>query len=74
MHLDDYHRYLQLKQDLDYRRTEKAHSTQHQEGNKSHFSQTDFDEIVLNFMINGMHPLTLLEDKSFQVLVNGNEL
>lgn len=74
MHSNDYSRYLQLKEKSDDRRAERMHSTQHQTGKQSNFSQTDLDEIVLNFMISNMHPPTLLEDESFEILVNGNEL
>lgn len=35
------------------------------------FEQTDFNRIVLDFMINGMHPPSLLEDPSFDTLLNG---
>lgn len=42
--------------------------------NVTKFGQNDFNRIVLDFMIKGMHPPTLLTDSSFGTLLNGLRL
>lgn len=42
------------------------------EESAENFTQSDFDRIVVNFMTNGLHPISLLEDESFATLLNGN--
>lgn len=39
----------------------------------ANFEQNDFNRIVLNYMISGMHHPRLLEDPSFAILLNGKD-
>lgn len=60
-----------MKDDEVNNRTFKADTTQRREEIlNENFSQSDFDRILINFMINGMHPLHLLQDESFSTLLN----
>lgn len=38
---------------------------------KKRFNQIQFNRIVMDFMIHGMHPPSLLKDQSFVTLLNG---
>lgn len=71
MHPESYEQFLAMKE-------EERHSL-YPEKAKNHcqltaeFEQSDFNRIVLEFMINGMHHPKLLEDRTFDTLLNGNE-
>lgn len=68
MHPKEYERYSALKEE------EKAQNyrdrSDHLAEKSSKFEQNDFNRIVLNFMINGMHEPSLLEDPTFATLLN----
>lgn len=70
MHPKDYERYVALKEEerAQMYRDRKEYLAE----KMSKFEQNDFNRIVLNFMINGMHEPSLLEDPTFATLLNGN--
>lgn len=63
MHPKEYDRFLAMK--------EEERIGVVQMGQFVRFEQSDFNGIVLNFMISGMHHPSLLEDPSFETLLNG---
>lgn len=69
MHPKEYERFLLIKE------KEKSHTyhdrVEYEANQTAKFEQSDFDRIVLNFMISGMHPPDLLTDPSFSTLLNG---
>lgn len=71
MHPKDYERFLAMKEE------EKSHiyhdRNEYQAQQATKFDQRDFDRIVLDFMISGMHQPNLLEDPSFSTLLNGKQ-
>lgn len=89
MHPKEYERYVELRDKEKFVRNEyqsqlksQPQTEQSQTGQPqsqtpiqpmAKFEQTDFDRIVTDFMINGMHAPTLLEDPSFDMLLNGKE-
>lgn len=69
MHPKDYERFLAMKEE---ERSQIYHDrNEYQAQRTSAFEQNDFNRIVLNFMINGMHEPSLIEDPSFATLLNG---
>lgn len=70
MHPESYEQFLTLKS------THKLNSYSEKLGIRSRrieeFEQNDFNRIVLDFMINGMHHPKLLEDPTFDTLLNGD--
>ncbi|XP_031635544.1 uncharacterized protein LOC116348631 [Contarinia nasturtii] len=66
MHPKMFDRFLTLKEE------EKSNIRNEFKANKKYekFDQHDFDRIVLNFMIDGMHKPALLQDPTFHTLVN----
>lgn len=69
MHPKDYERFLAMKEE---ERSQIYHDrNEYQSQRTSAFEQNDFNRIVLNFMINGMHEPSLIEDPSFATLLNG---
>lgn len=70
MHPRDYDRFLALKEE---EKSQTFHDrNEYQAQHSSKFDQRDFDRIVMEFMISGMHQPNLLEDPSFSTLLNGN--
>lgn len=70
MHPKDYERFLAMKEE---EKSQTYHDrNEYQAQHSSKFDQRDFDRIVMEFMINGMHHPNLLEDPSFSTLLNGN--
>ncbi|XP_055309472.1 uncharacterized protein LOC129573192 isoform X2 [Sitodiplosis mosellana] len=68
MHPKDYERFLAMKAD---EKSSNHHDRNESQANQaSKFNQKDFDRIVLNFMISGMHSPNLLTDPSFSTLLN----
>lgn len=68
MHPLNYQRFLDMKE------KEKQNPGQSFESQaNAQLEQSDFNQIVLKFMINGMHHPNLLKDPSFATLLNGNE-
>lgn len=69
MHPKDYERFVALK---DEEKAQLYHDrNEYRAQQTSTFEQSDFNRIVLNFMINGMHQPSLLEDPTFDTLLNG---
>lgn len=72
MHPKEYERYVALEED------EKsqlfAERNEYLALKSTTFLQADFNRIILNFMIGGMHGPCLLEDPSFATLANGKPL
>lgn len=68
MHPKDYERFLAMKEE---EKSQMYHDRNEYQASKSKFDQKDFDRIVMNFMISGMQPPSLLEDPSFSTLLNG---
>lgn len=64
MHPKEYERYISMREQNGVREPQ----------NVAKFGQNDFNRIVLDFMIKGMHPPTLLTDSSFETLLNGLRL
>lgn len=72
MHPKDYERFLSMKEDEKSQTYHDRNEYLAQQSSK--FDQRDFDRIVLEFMISGMHHPSLLEDSSFSTLLNGNNI
>lgn len=70
MHPKTYERFLAMREEE--RQTLKQERRDYQAQSMAKFEQSDFDRIVLDFMINGMHHPKLLEDPTFDTLLNGN--
>lgn len=69
MHQKEYDRYLSTKEQENF--GINPNRIEYQAQQTTAFEQKDFNRIVLDFMINGMHPPTLLTDPSFDILLNG---
>lgn len=72
MHPECYERFLAMKEEEKgclYSEKSKHHGQQ-----AVQFEQSDFNRVVLDFMINGMHQSKLLVDPTFETLLNGENL
>lgn len=71
MHPKDYDRFLTMKEEEKLSLLQEKPDYQTRQMAK--FEQNDFNRIVLNFMISGMHHPGLLDDPSFAILLNGKK-
>lgn len=71
MHPKDYDRFLTMKEEEKLSLLQEKPDYQTRQMAK--FEQNDFNRIVLNFMISGMHHPGLLDDPTFAILLNGTK-
>lgn len=71
MHPESYERFLTLRHEQSKPNLYSERLGKHNQ-KIYEFEQSDFNRIVLDFMINGMHHPKLLEDLTFDTLLNGN--
>lgn len=69
MHPKTYERFLAMREEE--KQTLNLERLEYQSQSITKFEQTDFNRIVLDFMISGMHHPKLLEDPTFDTLLNG---
>lgn len=69
IHPKQYERYVAMRDES--RSLMNQDRIEYEAEKSAEFAQDDFNRIVMDFMIKGMHPATLLDDPSFDSLLNG---
>lgn len=69
MHPKTYDRFLAMREEE--KQTLNQERLEYQLQPITKFEQNDFNRIVLDFIINGMHHPKLLDDPTFDTLLNG---